>query len=382
MVAAVVALVIMAGAIALLVQSANLERRQKELSTMNRDAERVIGQMAAEVRQAGLGRPRGARFTSATTGAELFPPIVLKATPTEFAFVGDLPRPNSNFNGISYLADAQPSATNRLAILNELNGDCDVYSSDIPLTVTLPAPLPPISVTLTKCATSARSTLFPASTLSCNVPNDNPSNNAPSCPWGLGKYRGDEFIILADNTGKWLELQLDSGSPPIDTTGNRKTLKLASVTSNALTLIPAMVSGTPNRAVISTPDRVFYRLVPEPSGPLFQLERKQCWGQLTNTTTGTVGFESTRTECPQDTASKGTNWEVLQKGLTANGVRFFYFDGNGKNLETDLTETDLTKLERIIRRVRRVTIQMNLERPLRGSQKLEHSTITSIHVRN
>jgi hypothetical protein len=371
MVAAVVALIIMAGALGLLIQSAKLERRQTEMAAMNRDAERVMSQLSTEVRQAGLGRPRGARFLTSTTGAELFPPIVLNAKPLEFTFMADLPRPNSSFNGISYLADDQPAAASSLALLNELNGDCDVYTAA--LTLSLP---PPLNVTLNKCATSARSTLFPSTTPSCSEASS-ASNQAPSCPWGLNKYQLGEYIILTDNTGKWAELQL-STTNLVNTTSSRKTLALTGASS----LLAGMLNNAPNRAVISTPDRVFYRLVAEnPANPqtLFRLERKQCWGPLSSS--GVVSFTNIRGECGAG-ATVGTPWEVLLRGLPANGVRFTYWDGKGTDLTTDMAETDLVKLERNLRRVRRVNIELRLRRTLSGSQLLEHSTLVSINVRN
>jgi prepilin-type N-terminal cleavage/methylation domain-containing protein len=361
MVAGVVALIVLGGAIALLLQGSTMLRRQREVGNLNRDATRVLGQLSQELRQAGLGRPRGARLVipPATGTGELFLPTFIRAEQRQVGFVVDVPRPNSNFNGISYVADdahallfATPTA---LAILNELNGGCDVFVT-------------------AGCNTKDHSTLF-ASTDSANVSCSSDSKS-PSCPWGLRKYQESEYVIMADAAGRWTELQLAASgatNPPILTLplGIRKTL-------NFTTAIPAeMVNGQPNRAVISTPDRVFYRLVLDGTGPLYRLERQQCWARLANPA---VTLAGARADCSG--GGFGTPWEVLLRGLKEDAISFKYLDAAGAPLETELASTTAEVAERALRRIRRVNIELKLERQPRIGGLLTHSSFVSINVRN
>ena len=376
MVAGAVAVIILTGALALLVHSSRLKRRQMELSELNRDASRLLGQLTQELRQTGLGRPRGVRFLSASDGGELFLPPFVVAEPRKVGFVADLPRPNSNFNGISYLADDQiiipstvtpltPFVTNGLAVLNELNGGCDVTTVAFGFGA--------------KCTTNTNSAILPAAdTVDCGGPGSS-FTTSPSCPWGLRKYQGNEYVIVADASGKWVERQLFNADPPIKTVLNRRLLNIT------LGVPQEMVTGLPNRALLSTPDRVFYQLVPEATPVTattrYRLERKQCWGELTSALTSTIALSNTAPVL--DCTSEGTGYEVLIGGLEADAIDFKYYDGREQLLaQTDLMHSNVVIREKTLRRIRRVNIQIKLKREPKGMEALTHSTFLSINLRH
>ncbi|HZI06359.1 MAG TPA: prepilin-type N-terminal cleavage/methylation domain-containing protein, partial [Archangium sp.] len=225
LVGSAVALTVLAVAFAAFVRTTAMHRRQVELAEMKRGAALVLGQLGAELRQAGLGRPRHAR---AEGNGALFPPTFLIAQENQLAFLTDLPRRDSNFNGYSQLADDQSTAlpTNGIALLNELNGGCDISSAT------------------NHCSSSEESLLFPPGA----VDDCASSAASPTCPWGLNRYQGNEFLIVANTKGNWVERQLQS-SLHAEVSGGRRTLVLED------SLPPDLLSGA-NRGFVSTPDRV------------------------------------------------------------------------------------------------------------------------------
>src|SRR5262245_31168772 len=100
LVTSVVAIVMLTAALALFVQSISLQQKQRKRAEMKGSAALVMGQLTTELRQAGLGRPRGMRVGS-TSADERFPSSIMVAEDHRIAFIADLPRPNSTFNGYS-----------------------------------------------------------------------------------------------------------------------------------------------------------------------------------------------------------------------------------------------------------------------------------------
>ncbi|WP_375770635.1 prepilin-type N-terminal cleavage/methylation domain-containing protein [Archangium gephyra] len=332
LVGSAVALTVLAVAFAAFVRITAMHRRQVELAEMKRSAALVLGQLGAELRQAGLGRPRHAR---AEGGAELFPPTFLVAQEHQLAFLTDLPRRDSNFNGYSQLADDQTTGlpANGIALLNELNGGCD------------------ISDATAHCSSNEESLLFApdAGTDDCAD-----SADAPTCPWGLNRYQGQEYLIVANQKGSWVERQLKA-SLHASVTGGRRTLVLE-------TGLPADFLSGPNRGFVSTPDRVYYGL--DAGG----VRRNQCWGSIFSGGAFSLACSDTFT-------TTATGWEVLTTGVAPNGLRFSYWTANGTLLPVPVTdEVDL-------RGIRRVDIELDLERPLPDGETLRHSASLSITLR-
>lgn len=316
MVASVVALMVLSTAIALLLASARAHRRHVELGRLKRSAALVVDQLTSELRQAGLGVPSSVR---AEPPGGLYPPPLFTAGETSIAFSADLPRPDSALNGLSELADDQSPGTlpaHGLAVVNELSGGCDVYVGALP------------------CTTDASSLLFPTEPGSgCDG-----SPDARTCPWALNRYRAREAILIVNSNGNWVQRELDS--PPFGASNTRRALKLTTAPPPQFPFFAGA-----NRGFVSTPDRVFYRVDGD------SVVRKQCWDAVPiPTTTDALTVPCSRLD-------DGTDWEPLATGAT---LSFIYYDANGIPLgPLPLSEPQL-------RRVRRVEVQLHLERAVSG----------------
>lgn len=330
-----VALTVLAVAFSAFLHTTSMQRRQVELAAMKRGAALVLGQLGAELRQAGLGRPRHAR---AEAGAQLFPPTFLVAQPNQLAFLTDLPRRDSNFNGHSQLADDQTTGLppNGIALLNELNGGCDISSAP------------------SHCSSSEESLLFApdAGLADCA---DEPTS--PTCPWGLNRYQGHEYLIVANTKGNWVERRLHS-SLQAAVSGGRRTLVLEQS-------LPLDFFSGPNRGFVSTPDRVYYGL--NAGG----VRRNQCWGSIFSS----PGGNTFSLGCPDLPADNATGWETLTTGVVPSGLRFTYWSASGTLLPVPVTD------ESDLRSIRRVDIELDLERVLPDGEKLLHSASLSITLR-
>ncbi|HEX8819076.1 MAG TPA: hypothetical protein VF794_04055, partial [Archangium sp.] len=254
----VVAIIMLSAALALFVRGVTQQQEQRRMSEMKRSAALVMGQLTTELRQAGLGRPRGQRVGTGSGLGNVFPASILVAEAHRIGFLTDLPRPDSTFNGFSQIAGDQaiPRPEKGLALLNESNGSCDVVEGT------------------GFCTTDTASQLFDYSTTSAATNCANNPEEARTCPWALNRYKTSEFIIVADSMGRWVERQISPSSlymnvaDPGPPAGIRYVLQLTDVVPEEL------VSSGANQGYISTPDRVFFQLN---NG---WWERKQCWGSV------------------------------------------------------------------------------------------------------
>lgn len=331
LVASVVSLVVLSAAVTTVLAVNRMHRRQVETGQLKRAAAMVLEQMVAELRQAGLGRPTSSR---ADMGGGLYPFPIRAGNSTSVRFLTDLPRPDSNFNGFSTLSDDQNLALDRVAILNEFNGNCDVYTGG-----SLP------------CTTETASLLFPpVMSTRCDS-----AANQITCPWALKRYRPNENVIIVNGTGSWVERQL--GSTMTDNSGSRVTLKLASA------LPSGFLASTNGRGYITTQDEVTYQFVVNPGPPAQSIiQRRQCWGPL-----------ATPCGSPADVLG----FEPLFIGnSTASTLTFDYYDVNNTALPKPLTNADLP-------RVKRIGITLHLERAgIPGfSGPLKHDAFVSVSLR-
>jgi len=338
MVASVVAIILLSGAVGLLIAGARLHRRHVEQGRMKQSAALLLDQLTSEVRQAGLGRPSWTRDDGAN---ERFPPAIFMATTTQIGFIADLPRPDSNFNGMSTLADDQNPAElplNGLAVLNELNGTCDV-----------PLGLPP------SCTTDGSSLLFPPNPgKGCNL-----DDNAVTCPWALGRYRGGEYVLVVNGLGKWVERTLQA--TPYGTGLLRKGLVYTAP------VIPATFFVGSGRGYVTTMDRVFYQF----DNVNKKVLRDQCWnGPFPSTNLGLLG-----TPCAKG-ATTGTGWEPLIGHAT---LSFQYYDASNIAL---ITSPATTVAAVDLPRIRRVEIKLNLSQNLPSTAlPLTYDTLVSVSFR-
>jgi len=307
LVASVVSLVVVAGATSVLTRLTLQHRRDRELSALRGEADFVLFKLGGELRQAGLGVPRGARLG----GSDLFP-RVLAGDASSITFAADLARPDAAVNGFSMLASDQGAlASGDLALMNELNGDCDVMVGGF---------LP--------CETDTSSLLMAPSGASCSG-----AGTAPTCPWALGKYRGDEYLILANGHGTWQEVRVAPALFEVPAASSRRMLKLAAVPAG-------LVAGSLSRAVLSSPDRVFWRL----NGT--SVERAQCWGS--------VGLVGAIPGGVCNAGTDGTGFEPLATHVAPGGFALDYEDALGAALPAPLSSANA-------QRARRVHVVLSLE---------------------
>lgn len=325
-----VAVLVLSAAGLVVVSSASRHRRELERANLERHSLLLLEQLTAELRQAGLGVPSGQNPELA--GAR-FPSIFLRGDPAEVVFLADLPRPNSSFNGVSQLSDEQQATvpTSGVVVLNELSGPCDV------------------DLTGPHCQTDQVSALFPPSTGCASNP------AAPTCPWALNRYQPNEWVLLANGAGRWLERQV--GNPVHGASADRRYLALQ------VARPAGFFAGFPNRGFVSSPDRVFYRL----NGTA--VERNQCWGQIG----AGVTVAALATACAA--GPDGTGWEVLAEGATSPGLAFEYRDGADNPIAAPVPAAALPL-------IRRVVVRVTLERaPGPGATAIRTDSSTSASVR-
>ncbi|HYH97277.1 hypothetical protein, partial [Hyalangium sp.] len=293
----------------------------------------VLGQLSRELRQAGLGRPTRARREGE---GEIFPGPLIAGDKTALAFIVDLPRPDSSLNGLSSFAANQgtpPMPDRGIALLNELNGGCDVDSSS------------PSS-----CRTDEASLVLASPGVDCR----NSPHSAPTCPWGLKKYQPGEWLVLVDGVGRWVERQVSSSL--FSSAAGRIALQLDE-------RLPMDFFEVPNRGWVASLDRVFFRLQ---GGTV---ERKQCWSPA-----GSPATVSGLTRLCGSPA-EGTEWEPLLRTASPEGLTFQYFDAQGLEL------TQLPLSPQSLRRVRRVEARLRLGAPTLA-EPVAYDTFTSVALRH
>jgi type II secretory pathway pseudopilin PulG len=331
LVTAVVAIIMLGAAMALFTQSVMQQHEQRRMAEMKRSAALVMGQLTQELRQAGLGRPRAVRLDSGLGANNRFPASILRAEGNQIGFIVDLPRPNSTFNGYSQLAVDQSLVTlpvNGLALLNELNGSCDVVNK------------------AGACATDIASQLFDYPTTSTATNCSKSLGQARTCPWGLNRYQGSEFIIVADSLGRWVERQViadNDGDALTEVHGENLTSGRMALQLNS-PVPAALFAAGPNQGYVSTPDRVFYR---RKDG---WWERKQCWGSV-GTGSPTLVLN---TPCPDSDAAAtpptGTVWERLARvGGTPDSIMTFTYwkAGSTTPLPFPVPDDELKNIQRV-----------------------------------
>jgi prepilin-type N-terminal cleavage/methylation domain-containing protein len=366
MAAAAVTLIVITMALAVVHRVAAYQRRQQWVELTRRNTASALGQLTADIRRTGLGCPSSTRLTPAP--GLRFPPTVLHATANELVLMADVPRPDRDLNGLSSLASDQgtfPPGRNWVVITNEQSGNCVPYN---------PTPAG-------RCTTNQSSLLFQGDSAHCG---DDPT--VRTCPWGLGRYRPGEQLIIFNGLGLWLQTTVDAAQ--LSTLQeNRRSLLLnsAPAVSNAI-----MAGLTPG--FVSTPDRIFYRLETTGSGATehVRLVRRQCWESPLSDST--MDLNSLRSNCN----SASTPWETLVEydmppaaphvlnRPWQQTLQFTYHAANGVEVPRTpgplYTEAQLRNIRQV-----RVIVQA-LRRPpasdARNQDFIEYNTRLTIDLRN
>lgn len=343
LVTGVVALIMLSAALALFIQGLTAQQKQRKMAELKRGAALVMGQLTTELRQAGLGRPRGVRVGTGSGLGNVFPASLLVAEDHRIGFIADLARPNATLNGYSQPAGQQGSTlpSRGLAVLNELNGTCDVVEGS------------------SYCTTDTASQLFDYVTTDSSTNCATKPDEARTCPWSLNRYQKEEYVIVADALGRWVERQISASSVYAqNTSSGRYALQLNDD-------VPAeLFANGPNQGFISTPDRVFFQL----DAGLW--ERKQCWGSV-GVGSGTPATLQLSTPCTSD----GTDWEPLARaGGTPASATFTYWKADGTRLTTPVAAANLKDIYRVV-------IRLELQRPQSSGSPLGHVAYGSITLR-
>lgn len=260
-----VASILMAAVFAVYTTAMQRTAYARARSELARDGGFAAYVLTHELRQAGLGVPKGAHIAPSDIGAtdalnSSFHSVVIVQAPDAVGVVGDFPKPHTSYGTFGLLHNRVPTIAPRrsLAWHNENNGAC----------------MPP------GCSTSESSTFFPGEK-GCETSS---GQDDRTCPWGLQRLSPGDPIAIVAATGEWthaftlnkFEMQKGPGAQAPWTLTlaadwpsawpNDKNFNPANGNEGAA---PAGLKGV---GWVTTLDRVFFRK----NGDV--LERRQCWG--------------------------------------------------------------------------------------------------------
>jgi hypothetical protein len=246
--------------------------------------------------------------------------------------VGDLARPDANYNTFGFLVDGNPGGghNHHASWLTENNGNCVVGSG---------------------CDTAITSTFFPGES-GCD---DEADVNERTCPWGLKRLRGGEpFQVVAGNR-RWFSATNKASLEAHNHTGNGLFIHTGNAmpgtwANNGPSTLPNAGAG---QGWVTTLDRVFWRY----NSATRTLERIQCWGAP----------DPTHANWPFQGMSA---YETVAKNVES--VAFTYFDAN------DIAVTAPTSAA-IKATIRRIEFRILFRRPV-GSITVEHEAVGGVFL--
>ncbi len=318
----------------LTVQTTQLETQLKNATT--RDAMYMLDMVGGDLGYAGVGVPWGNEVSGQPGSMR---PVLRVATAQQLTFIGDLPLPNSDLNG--------------LAVLSRLGGAGD--SADVEVTSELSLCAPEAGALTYQCDTGHNS-LF-------EFPSDNCSTDlsARTCPWALGKWApintvagstGGQLLLFTAPDGGWAWRRVEVSGGTFPTTvdlGETRGVTLQAdfpvnngeKLSRSRFLRPVIGAST-----ISTLDRVFYSAETLAGADCTAavsaaataaggsagcvLMRRHCWGEVLDV--DSAGFPgagsaalTSRGAAPAGCAApdEGTDWEPVANNLDSFTFRYF-----------------------------------------------------------
>lgn len=380
MVALGMALAVTTAALGVLLMVVDTQREGQKRNALARDAQLAMDLIAHDLGYAGVGVPRGYEADAdgnligavTTDAAAQLRPAIRIAQDDYLFFVGDLPYPNAELNGIAQPSMLQGNPAN----LNASVGRISVSSS---LSGCAPG-----SGGGYVCDTTV-STTFDVGGSNCT----SASSTQPTCPWGLKKWQvdgsGEVPLLFGSFDGRWWRRSWNMSSGGTDS--NRVMIDFGDGDLPVNGFVGFGVGG----GFIATLDRVFYSL-DEPNGAACGgsggcvLRRKQCWGWGDSLRPGDSSFPArlgtpprlsggTIASCDASAASRtGTPWEAVVEDVKS--LDFEYFDATGAQLSTDIT--DAAELARI----RTIRVTLVLERELREGITLDYTLQRQFYLEN
>lgn len=317
----------------LLAQSTQRETQLKNAVT--RDAMYVLDMIGGDIGFAGVGVPFG---TDVDNFAGRLRPVFRVGDTRSLAFIGDLPLPNADANGLTVLADMPPGNTvSAMAVVSEL-GLC----------------APSSGVDAFYDCNSTVGSLIALGPIAGSDECGSVRMDARSCPWGLGKWQRDDdsrlLVIMSAPDGRWAQrsVRLGPANGPLP------------VGVNALVgmgfdggPVPRGTFAQPRlgATTVATIDRVFYSLEKLSGGACDAsaincvLLRRQCWGEVFDPAApgypfpGAPAVTSSQSPAGCTAPQAGTRWETVASGIES--LTFRYFDVDGAVLTTPLSAAAL-----------------------------------------
>jgi prepilin-type N-terminal cleavage/methylation domain-containing protein len=395
MIAMAMALAITTAALGILLSVIETQRDGAIRASLERDAQLTMDVIGYDLRYAGVGIPRGYQiqddgdYVDWDGDTNIIPdeagdqlrPIIRIGLADYLAFLGDLPYPNADLNGVVGITTFKDSNGHRFGVSSELS------------------PCTPSSNGGTSgnywCDSTAASMIFQSGDYGIGTACTSSDDSQPTCPWGMNKWQDDDTsevnIILGTVTGAWLRRHWDDDD------------RLISALDRAMLHMehwePTGVGGGDDvpeeffRSEIfgggfaSIPDRVFYSLEnPDRSRPCASpgpcaLRRRQCWGWGDSTRSSDSGFPGIQASAIDSSASPadcttdpdnadGSHWETVIDDLES--FTFRYYDARGNELTpagSGLSAADSAK-------ARVVEVDLTISRTATGSGKTFSHTLT------
>ncbi len=331
----------------------SVQQTQKESMLKNaatRDAMYMLDMVGGDIGYAGVGVPFGVEADFPSRDRHLRP-VIRIASEGMLAFIGDLPLPNSDFNGLAQLAAIGPGGTS-IAVTSEISL------------------CPPSAGATFHCDTRINGLVgLPGGGTDCSS-----DVTSTTCPWAQGKWSrtsGDDFagqlLLLSTPTGQWAwrRAAFDAaGIPTVVTIGNVRGIALVDDFPGGVSgdgaLRADLFTGTGvniGASSIATLDRVFYSFEKLTGGRCTPTDRKcvlvrrHCWGEVLDPTSpgfpaaGTAPFTAALTPAGCNVPGMGTAWEPVANNLDA--FKFRYFDRNDSELASPVATNDLPKIASI-----------------------------------
>ena len=318
-------------AMSLLMLTQSTQRETQLKNAVTRDTMYVLDMLGGDLGYAGVGVP----FGSDVAGfAGRMRPVVRRASATSMAFIGDLPLPNADDNGLAVVADINAGGTG-LAVV-----------SDISLCA------PPSGATTYDCD-STNNTLVSLGAIAGTDECSATRMGARSCPWGLGKWQRDDddsmLVVIAAAYGRYAQrsISLTGGQPAPTVVNDLVGVPLVGGAIDTGTFARQRVGAT----TVSTIDRVFYSLETLTGAPCVApatncvLLRRHCWGEIFDPSApgfpsaGDTAITSAQTPAGCVAPNGGTRWEPVTTAI--DSLVFRYYDRGGAALPSPVPTAQL-----------------------------------------
>jgi prepilin-type N-terminal cleavage/methylation domain-containing protein len=391
MVALALALAVTAAALGVMLTAIKTQQEGTLRAELARDAQFLMDTMARDLAYLGAGVPRG--FESDPSGDLIgignstynasntdlageannqLRPAIRIGEAEYLAFLGDLPYPNADLNGIA--------GTSQMPLAGGGN-----TSINIGVTSEL-SPCTPDTGGGYDCKSTDESYIR-------NVGGNDCSDSAvtePTCPWGMNKWQlhngTDVPLVFTGVDGSWFRRAWDLSSTDTTNSNGRTMISLSSTPSGTGGVLPfnRFLETDVGGGTVSQLDRVFWSLeqmdnagtacgTATPGNPC-TLWRRQCWGWDLNSThpsspsfpqMGRAGSSHlTGATAPLDCApgsDEGTGWEEVMGDVTSFTMN--YFAPNAVNAALAQPLTAQTSAQTKV-----IEIDFTMERPIPGDR--------------